>query len=424
MLLGMTDTTTTKPASAIDTVFMNQAEYLCQNCEHLPQGAVGLAKKLQQAAKENRPLKVKLGLDPTRPDLHLGHSVVLKKLKQFQELGHQVILIIGDATALIGDPSGRNQTRPPLTEEEVKINAQTYLDQASLLLDIKKLDIKRNSEWLYKIDFVKILELCGKVTVAQLLTRDDFSKRYDAGQPISFHEFLYPLMQAYDSVAIDADIELGGTDQRFNLLLGRDLQTAYGQEGEPQSALLMPLIEGTDGKNKMSKTYAEHCINLTDPPEEKFGKLMSIPDEMITRYMQLLTSASPAIVEQTQKMLDSGKSNPRDIKVDMAKWIITEFHTKDDADLAEQAFIKQFKNKEIPDNIPEKTLSPRNYPIIDLMIENDLAPSKGEARRLIDGGGVKLDGQKIESYDAEISIQSGDSKVLQVGKRRFLKLIS
>lgn len=406
----------------IDPIFLNQATFLCQNGEHLPGGVEGLAKKLQAAAKENRPLKIKLGLDPTRPDLHLGHTVVLRKLRQFQELGHEIILLIGDATALIGDPSGRNNTRPPLTEVEVKINAQTYLDQASMILDVNRIKILHNSEWLYKIDFVKLLELCSRVTVAQLLTRDDFSKRYNSNQPISFHEFLYPLMQAYDSVAIEADIELGGTDQMFNLLLGRDIQQAYGFD-KLQSALMMPLIEGTDGKVKMSKSYPEHCINITDKPDEMFGKLMSIPDEMITRYLRLLTTAMPQVVDSFDAQLKNPQVNPRDIKAEVAKWIIREMHSMDAATEAEQAFIRQFKEGAIPEDIPEVTLTAgETYEIQNLLVDHKLVNSKSEVRRLIEGGGVKINQEKISSHAHPVTGSAGDELVLQVGKRKFLKL--
>lgn len=415
--------TSVESPTFVDQVFLNQAEFLTYNAEFLPGASTGLAQKLQKSITSNTPLTVKLGLDPTRPDLHLGHSIVLRKLKQFQELGHKIVLIIGDATALIGDPSGRNQTRPPLTEEEVQQNAQTYLDQAAIIMDVSQIEIKRNSEWLYKIDFPKLLELCSRVTVAQLLTRDDFSKRYNSQQPISLHELMYPIMQAYDSVAINADIELGGTDQRFNLLLGRDLQLAYGNNN-PQSVLMMPLIEGTDGKNKMSKTYPEHCINLTDAPENMFGKLMSIPDEMIIRYMSLLTTSTPDYVKQCQQALDENKLNPRDLKADLAKCIIADIAGREAADAAEASFIRQFKDGAIPENIPSITLaSDDTTPILDLMINHDLAPSKAEARRLIDGGGVRLNSEKVTDGNAKIEGNAGTEAILQVGKRKFLKII-
>ncbi len=410
-------------ATPIDQVFIQQAEYLCRNGEFLPGGPQALAQKLQHAAQTQRPLKVKLGLDPTRPDLHLGHTVVLRKLKAFQELGHEIILIIGDATALIGDPSGRSETRPPLTNAEVIQNAETYLAQAGKVINTDKATVMRNSEWLSPLKLEDILKLTGKMTVAQMLVREDFANRYEANKPIYLHEFLYPLMQAYDSVVIDADIELGGSDQRFNTLLGRDIQMAYGK-ADPQSVLLMPIIEGTDGKVKMSKSYPEHCINLTDPPSEMYGKLMSIPDSLIISYIELLTSCTPELVTQLRGQLESGAANPRDIKSELAKLIISEYYSRDDANAAEEAFVKQFKRNEIPDNIPEAVLKgDEHYHLPTVMVEHQLAPSKSEARRLIQGGGVKLNSVKIEDMDYEFSGKSQQSMVLQVGRRRFLKLI-
>lgn len=407
----------------VDQVFMQQAEFLCRHSEFLPGGVEALAKKLQHAAETNIPLKVKLGLDPTRPDLHLGHTVVLRKLRAFQDLGHEVILIIGDATAMIGDPSGRNETRPPLTNEEVIRNAETYLAQAGKVINVEKARVVRNSEWLSPLNLADILKLASKITVAQMLVRDDFAKRYESNRPISLHEFLYPLMQAYDSVVIDSDIELGGSDQRFNTLLGRDIQLAYGKQGEPQSVLLMPLIEGTDGKVKMSKSYPEHCINLTDSPEEMFGKLMSIPDTLITPYLELLTSCSADMVEQLKFQMQTGAVNPRDVKVELAKWIISDYYSREDATTAEEAFIRQFQKHEVPQDIPEVTVESEQFlHLPSVMHQYDMVPSKSEARRLIVGGGVKLNGQKITDVDYEFSGKAGQEMVLQVGKRRFLRL--
>ncbi len=411
----------TSPAST-DQVFIQQAEHLCRYGEFLPGGVEALAQKLQRAAETQTPLKVKLGLDPTRPDLHLGHTVVLRKLRAFQELGHEVILIIGDATAMIGDPSGRNETRPPLTNEEVVHNAETYLSQAEKVINIHKTKVVRNSEWLAGMNLADLLKLTSKITVAQMLVRDDFAKRYEANKPISLHEFLYPLMQAYDSVVIEADIELGGSDQRFNTLLGRDIQLAYGNRN-PQSVLLMPLIEGTDGKVKMSKSYPEHCINLTDSPQEMFGKLMSIPDTLIIPYLEYLTSCSPDIISQIKFKLNTGSSNPRDIKAELAKWIVGEYYSKEDATGAEEAFIRQFKKNEIPEDIPELVLqSNQHYHLPTLMAEQQMASSKSEARRLIQGEGVKLDNQKISDTDYEFQGKPQQDMILQVGRRRFLRL--
>ncbi|MCA9806389.1 MAG: tyrosine--tRNA ligase [Cyanobacteria bacterium HKST-UBA06] len=405
----------------LEQTYIDQAQLLCQGSEFLPGGVEGLARQLQQAAREGKRLNIKLGLDPTRPDLHLGHSVVLRKFKLFQELGHQGILIIGDATAMIGDPSGRNSTRPPLTNDEIMVNAETYLAQAGKVIDVDNARIERNSQWLSDINLEGILKLASKVTVAQILVREDFANRYGAQQPISLHEFLYPLMQAYDSVMIDADIELGGTDQRFNNLMGRELQTAF-EKSHRQGVLLMPLLEGTDGKIKMSKSYAEHCINLTDTPNDMFGKLMSLPDEMIVRYMKLVGRYTPDEVQQVEAQLQAG-SNPRDLKAAMAKHVIALYHPPETAEAAEQAFVDQFRNKQIPDDIPEATLVVGTaYPLLALIADQGLAPSKSEARRLIDGGGVKLDGEKVADAGFELTGQAGQHIVLQVGKRKFLKL--
>lgn len=413
---------TTTPPTSVDQIFIQQAEFLCRNGEFLPGGVEALAQKLQRAAQTQTPLKVKLGLDPTRPDLHLGHTVVLRKLKAFQELGHEVILIIGDTTAMIGDPSGRSETRPPLTNEEVLYNAETYLSQAGKVLNVEKVKVVRNSEWLAKLSVEDILKLSSKITVAQMLVRDDFAKRYESNRPIYLHEFMYPLMQAYDSVVVDADIELGGTDQRFNTLLGRDIQMAYGKT-DPQSVLLMPLLEGTDGKVKMSKSYPEHCINLTDPPAVMFGKLMSISDNLIVPYTKLLTTCSPEVIQQLKRQLETHSANPRDIKAELGKWIVAEYYSREDAGAAEDAFIKQFKHNEIPEDIPEVSLSAdQHFHLPTLMAEQQLAPSKSEARRLIVGGGVKLDGQKIADTDYEFAGKPQQSMVLQVGRRRFLRL--
>jgi tyrosyl-tRNA synthetase len=416
----------------VEAVFYEQARSLCLGGELLPGGVEALARKLQRSAETSTPLKVKLGLDPTRPDLHLGHTVVLRKLRAFQDLGHQAILIIGDATAMIGDPSGRNATRPPLTEAEVVANAQTYLDQAGKVIDIRKARIVRNSEWFNGMGLNSFLKLAAKATVAQILTREDFAKRYEDGRPIALHEIFYPLMQGYDSVMVEADIELGGTDQRFNNLMGRELQLAYADPDaprrDPQMVLLLPLLEGTDGKVKMSKSYPEHCINLTDAANEMFGKLMSVPDSLIIRYEQLLTPITEDQLAYHQQHLglpvESGGLNPRDIKAAMAKWIITQYHGQEAANQAEEAFNKQFRDREIPEEIPELALQAgESFSIVSIMAEHGLAPSRGEARRLIQGGGVKLDqSEKIADTEATIQGQPGESRVLQVGKRRFLRL--
>ncbi len=413
----------------INPIFMEQAQSLCRGGELLPGGVEELAKRLQQAADTRTPLRVKLGLDPTRPDLHLGHTVVLRKLRAFQDLGHEAILIIGDATAMIGDPSGRSVTRPPLTDEEVQANAKTYLDQASKVIDVRKAQIVRNSEWLSGMQLGDFLKLAAKVTVAQILVREDFAKRYAENKPISLHELFYPLMQGYDSVIVDADIELGGTDQRFNNLMGRELQLAYRRErGEnehnpPQMVLLMPLLEGTDGKIKMSKSYPEHCINLTDTPEDMLGKLMSIPDELIPRYELLMGLLNEQQIEDQLAVMNSGKVNPRDIKMHLAKYLVTLYHSQEAAEQAEQAFVKQFQKKEIPDEMPEVSLpGGAALHLATFIAEQGLAPSRNEARRMIQGGGVRIDGEKVPEQDATFTRPGGTSVVLQVGKRKFLRV--
>ncbi|MBY0450084.1 MAG: tyrosine--tRNA ligase [Cyanobacteria bacterium] len=405
---------------------MEQALSLSAGGEILPSVEL-LAQKLSNAAKTRTPLRVKLGLDPTRPDLHLGHSVVLKKLRAFQDLGHQAVLIIGDATAMIGDPSGRTQTRPPLTDTEVQQNAETYLAQAGHVIDVKKAEIVRNSQWFNQMNLGDFLKLAARVTAAQILTREDFATRMQESKPIYMHELFYPLMQGYDSVMVDADIELGGTDQRFNNLMGRELQNAYEREKQ-QLVLLMPLLEGTDGKVKMSKSYPEHCINLTDTPEDMFGKVMSIPDTLLDRYHQLLTPLTEEQREQQQALMllppEEGGINPRDVKAYLAKWIITQYHGQEVADTAEAAFIKQFRNKELPEEIEQLTLKAnQSYLICDLMVQQGMAPSKSEARRLVTGGGVRLNQEKIENPDALLQQEAGSDCILQVGKRRFLRLV-
>ena len=399
--------------------FINQAKHLARNAEVLPGGIEELAVKLQHAADTNTPLRVKLGMDPTRPDLHLGHTVVMRKLREFQSLGHKIVLIVGGATAMVGDPSGKSETRPALTKEQVAENAKSYFDQMSKVLDVTDAEVTNNADWLHKMSFTDLLKLSAQVTVAQMMTRDDFAKRYADGRPISIHEFFYPLMQAYDSVAIDADIELGGTDQRFNTLLGRDIQAAYGKK-YPQLVMLLPLLEGTDGVVKMSKTYPEHCISLTDSAKDMFGKLMSIPDNMITRYYSLLTDATKDELETYDKQIADGTINPRNIKMQLAHTITEEYHGKEGADKAQEEFINVVSNKGIPEDIEEvKVEDGKN--ILDLLTELKFAASRGEAKRLIQGGGVKIDGEKIADMGYTFAIK--DSVILQAGKRKFAKLV-
>ena len=399
--------------------FINQAKHIARNAEVLPGGIEELAAKLQHAADTNTPLRVKLGMDPTRPDLHLGHTVVMRKLREFQSLGHKIVLIVGGATAMVGDPSGKSETRPALTKEQVEENAKSYFDQMSKVLDVSNAEVTNNADWLHKMSFTELLKLSAQVTVAQMMTRDDFAKRYAEGRPISIHEFFYPLMQAYDSVAIDADIELGGTDQRFNTLLGRDIQTAYGKK-YPQLVILLPLLEGTDGVVKMSKTYPEHCISLSDSAKDMFGKLMSIPDNMITRYFSLLTDATKDELEAYDKQIEDGSINPRNIKMKLAHQITEEYHGKEGADKAQEEFINVVSNKGIPEDIQEVKVE-QGKNILDLITELKFTASRGEAKRLIQGGGVKIDGEKITDMGYTISFE--ESVVLQAGKRKFAKLV-
>lgn len=378
-----------------------------------------LIEKLKKAEKENKPLNIKLGCDPTRPDLHLGHAVVLKKLAQFQQLGHQAILIIGDFTGMIGDPSGRNATRPPLTFEEVRENAKSYWEQASKILDPEKTKIVYNSEWLGKMNFNDVIKLASQYTVARMLERDDFTKRFKTGVPISMHEILYPLAQAYDSVAIKSDVELGGTDQKFNLLVGRDIQKEHGLE--PQVILTMPLLVGTDGTEKMSKSY-DNYIGIDDKPQDIFGRTLSIPDNLIYTYYDLTTDVTKEELVEIKNSLEDSSVNPRDLKRALAKRLVTMYHNEEAAQIAEEEFDRIFIKKDIPDDIPEKefTLS-TSQNILDLMVDVKFAPSRGEARRLVQQGGVSINGSKIDDIGTEILFDG--EQILKVGKRKFIKLV-
>lgn len=402
----------------IKTEFLEQARILARGAEVLPGGVEELAIKLQKAKETGKPLRVKLGMDPTRPDLHLGHTVVMRKLKEFQKLGHKVVLLVGGATAMVGDPSGKSETRPSLTKEEVNENAKTYFEQMSKVVDINNTEIVNNADWLHPMTFVDVLKLSSQITVAQMLTRDDFAKRMADNKPISVHEFFYPLMQAYDSVAIDSDIELGGTDQRFNVLLGREIQSAYGKK-HPQMVILLPLLEGTDGFVKMSKSYPEHCISINENPKDMFGKLMSIPDNLIMRYYILLTDTPESELKEIDAQLKSG-INPRDIKLKLAYTITQEYCGKEGAEFGKNEFINVVSNKGIPQDILEHKID-MGTNILDLLVELKFVQSKGEAKRLIQGGGVKVDGEKISDLNHTFSFEG--SLVLQAGKRNFVKLI-
>ena len=378
-----------------------------------------LVKKIEKSLKTSKPLNIKLGCDPSRPDLHIGHSVVIRKLAQFQELGHQAILIIGDFTGMIGDPSGKNATRPALSLEQTRINGTSYFEQASKILNKEKTRITYNSEWLAKMSFEDVIKLTSKYTVARMIERDDFTKRFKSGEPISVHEFLYPLAQAMDSVAIESDVELGGTDQKFNLLVGRDIQREYGLE--PQVILTMPLLTGTDGVEKMSKSY-DNYIGISDEPSQIYGRTLSIPDNFIYQYFELATNVSNEKLYEIKNLLADGKSNPRDIKRELARTLVKMYHNQEAAEIAQQEFDNIFINKGLPDEIEEFIIGDKKeMNILDLIILVNFAPSKGEARRLVTQGGVSIDGEKINDVQNNVSVKAG--MILKVGKRKFIKLI-
>jgi tyrosyl-tRNA synthetase len=384
-----------------------------RGCEELiPQA--DWVKKLAKSEATGVPLRIKLGLDPTAPDIHIGHTVVLNKMRQLQDLGHQVIFLIGDFTSLIGDPSGRNSTRPPLTPEQIKLNAETYYKQASMVLDPAKTEIRYNSEWSIPLGSMGMIQLASKYTVARMMERNDFHDRFKAGTPISVHEFLYPLMQGYDSVALKSDLELGGTDQKFNLLMGRHLQAEYGQE--PQCILTMPLLEGLDGVDKMSKSKNNY-IGIAEDANTMFAKVLSISDVLMWRWYTLLSFKSLAEIDALRKEVEGGR-NPKDAKVMLAKEITARFHSAAAADAAEQDFINRSKGG-IPDEIPEVSLSGAPMGIGALLKAAGLAPSGSEANRLIEGGGVRIDGAVIS--DKGLKVDAG-SYVVQVGKRKFAKV--
>ena len=376
-----------------------------------------LEKKLAKSIKDNKPLRIKLGCDPSRPDLHIGHGVVLQKLRDFQDLGHIAVLIIGDFTAMIGDPSGKNKTRPPLTLEETRVNGKTYFDQASKILLEKNLEIRYNSEWLDKMNFSDVIKLASKYTVAQILERDDFEKRMESKTPISLHELLYPLSQAMDSVAINSDVELGGTDQKFNLLVGRAIQEAYGQE--PQSIITMELLEGTDGVEKMSKSL-NNAICFTDSPKDIFGKTMSIPDSLILKYFTLGTLLGNSELAEIKKELEDPATNPRNLKVRLAYELVKKYYDEETAKYAQQEFETIFVKKEIPDDIPEYKIDTKELKLVTLMKETGTAASASEAVRLIKQGGVTIDGEKI--IDEQYIVKPEKDFILKVGKRKFIKI--
>lgn len=394
-----------------------------EQLDYLRKGAVEIIReddlraKLEQSARTGVPLRVKYGADPTAPDIHIGHTVVIRKLRAFQELGHTAIFLIGDFTGLIGDPSGKNTTRPQLTREEINANAETYKTQIFKLLDPEKTVIDFNSRWMDTLGSDGFVRLAARTTVKQILERDDFQKRLTEERPIALHELLYPLVQGYDSVALEADVELGGTDQKFNMLVGRNLQREYKQE--PQVVITMPLLEGTDGVQKMSKSYANY-IGINEPPQEMFGKVMSISDALMWRYYELLTDLRAEEINELRAASEAGRRNPRDLKVELAKRIITDFHSSSDAQAAEEEFNRIFKRKEVPDEIEERTLTAGVWKLSRLLVETALAASMGEARRLIEQGGVRVDGER--RAEDEINIEAGRTILIQIGKRRFLRV--
>ncbi len=399
-----------------------QFAYLKKGCVEIIQESE-LKAKLERAVKENKPLRVKAGFDPTAPDIHVGHTVLIRKMKHFQDLGHDVIFLIGDFTGLIGDPSGQSATRPPMTREQINTNAETYKNQIFKILDPEKTIIDFNSRWLGELTSFDIIKLTSKYTVARVLERDDFSNRLKNGQPISLHELLYPIMQAYDSVALEADVELGGTDQKFNLLVGRDIQREFRQE--PQVVITMPLLEGLDGVEKMSKSL-DNYVGITEPPNEIYGKIMSVSDPLMFRYYELLTDVTLSQIEEWRKEIREEKRNPKDLKSKLAEMIVTDFWSQAEAEKAVQEFDKVFKQKEAPADITEYQMDPGKISesaeafIIDVLEE--ILSSRGEAKRMVRQGGIYLDGNRIDDITKKINFRAKNEYILKIGKRRFYKI--
>jgi tyrosyl-tRNA synthetase len=380
-----------------------------------------LRRKLERSAQTGVPLRVKAGFDPTAPDIHVGHTVLIRKMRHFQQLGHRVIFLIGDFTGMIGDPSGRSATRPPLTPEQINENAETYKTQIFKLLDPDQTEIRFNNEWASKLCGEAFIRLSAKATVAQLLERDDFKKRFESQIPISVHELMYSLVQGYDSVALEADVELGGTDQKFNLLMARQVQREYGIK-DPQLIMTTPLLEGLDGVQKMSKSLGNY-IGITEPPREMFGKVMSISDDLMWRYYELLTDMTPQEVEALKRAAGSGERHPRDLKAELGRRIVADFHSEQEADEAAREFDQMFRDRQVPADIPtvEKPVEPIR--LVKLLAAEGLAPSVSEAQRLISQGSVKVDGERISDVKHEINPDPGQELLIQVGKRKFLRLL-
>jgi tyrosyl-tRNA synthetase len=407
---------TPQPPGALMVDVAEQLDVIKRGCDDLL-----VEEEMAAKLRTGTPLRVKAGFDPTAPDLHLGHTVLLNKMRQFQALGHQVIFLIGDFTGMIGDPTGKNTTRPPLSREQIEDNAKTYKEQVFKILDPAKTEVAFNSTWFDAMDAADLIRLAARQTVARMLERDDFGKRYRSNQPIAIHEFLYPLVQGYDSVALRADIELGGTDQKFNLLVGRELQKQYGQS--PQCILTMPLLEGLDGVNKMSKSLGNY-VGINEPPDQIFGKLMSISDELMWRYIELLSFEPMSVVDQWKSEVAAGR-NPRDIKVAFAQEIVARFHNRAAAEKALAAFEARFKQGEMPEDMPEHTINTVEMysapPLLTQILKHvGLTASTSEAMRMIEQGGVKLNGEKVS--DKDLVLRRGEEVVLQVGKRRFARV--
>ena len=377
-----------------------------------------LESDLERKLRRGKPMRVKAGFDPTAPDLHLGHTVLINKMRQFQDLGHEVIFLIGDFTGMIGDPSGKNVTRPPLSRDEIIENARTYEHQIYKILDPEQTIVMFNSSWMGEMNAAGMIELAAKHTVARMLERDDFRKRYTGNQPISIHEFLYPLVQGYDSVAMKADVELGGTDQKFNLLVGRELQKEYGQES--QVVITMPLLEGLDGVQKMSKSVGNY-VGITDPPDEMFGKLMSISDDLMWRYFELLSFKPMAEIDKMKTAVQEG-ANPRDIKMEFAVEIVERFHDKKSAGNSKDEFINRFRHGQLPEDMPELEFTGGNdgAPIAQVLKQANLTSSTSEAYRMLDQGGIRVDGERISDRDTRL--EAGNTYIVQVGKRKFAKI--
>lgn len=377
-------------------------------------------KKLKKSYESKKPLRIKLGADPNRPDIHLGHTVVINKLKILQDLGHHIQFLIGDFTALIGDPTGKNTTRPILSREEIEENGKSYAEQIFKILDPEKTEIVYNSSWLLKLTSIDFIKLAAQCTVAQMIERDDFTKRYKAGTPISLHEFMYPLCQGYDSVAMKTDLELGGTDQKFNLLMGRTLQGSYGQE--PQCILTMPILEGLDGVNKMSKSL-DNYIGVNESPKDMFGKTMRVSDDLMFRYYELLTDLRSSDVAQLKADVESKKKHPREVKVNLAKFLVARFHSQAAAQAAEDEFNRIFVDKGLPDQINDFKVKSQQIGLTQLMTLVGMTASNSEATRLITGGGVSIDQNKISDAKLKLDLKSGESFVLRAGKKKFIKIV-